>query len=323
MRATPASCITVNSRSLAMMSSPAALAIRPGSLNAWAIAMRPRTLWIATVPVLVGTALAWLESGAVDWSIAALALIGSALIQIISNLQNDVGYSMRGADSASRLGMPRATSSGLLTAQQVRSAIALAIGAAVVVGLPLVMHSGWPVLAMGLTSIIAAISYMGGPRPIAYTPLGELMVFVFFGVVAVAGSGYVQIGAVTPAMWVAACGVGLLAAAVLAVNNHRDIAHDARVGRRTFAVTFGAQSSQQLYATLVLGAFALAPVAAWLAGAATLLAPLLALPIGWRLARKLRGAAGAAMSELLLRTVKLELVYGVLFTAGAIAAGWQ
>ncbi len=307
------------------MSSPApAVSIRPGSIDAWAIAMRPRTLWIATVPVLVGTALAWLERGTIDWTVAALALIGSLLMQVISNLQNDVGYSQRGAESSARIGMPRATSTGLLTAQQVRLAIVLAVIASMAVGLPLVLRGGWPVLAMGLGSIVAALAYMGGPKPIAYTPLGELTVFVFFGVIAVAGSGYVQIGTITPATWAAATGVGLLAAAVLAVNNHRDIAHDARTGRRTFAVTFGAEASRQLFTLLVLGAFALVPLAAWFAQSAALLLPMLALPGAWRVVQTIRAPAnGGALSNLLLRTVKLELLFGVLFTIGAIAAGWR
>jgi len=306
------------------MSSLPALTIRPGSLDAWAVAMRPRTLWIAAVPVLVGTALAWLESGQIDWIIALLALAGSLLMQIITNLQNDVGYSARGMESAARVGMPRATSSGLLTPQQVRAAIAIAILVALVVGWPLVQRGGWPVLAMGVTSIIAALSYMGGPRPIAYTPLGELTVFVFFGVVAVSGSGYVQIGIVTLATWIAACGVGLIAAAVLAINNHRDVAHDARTGRHTFAVRFGSGRSSQLYAALVLGAFALVPLAALSAKQVALLLPLLAFPSGWRLARQVRVAVpGPLMSDLLLRTVKLELTYGVLFTVGAVVAGYN
>lgn len=305
-----------------MTPSTPSLAIRPGSLDAWSIAMRPKTLWIATVPVLVGTSLAWLEHGTIEWPIALLALVGSLLMQIISNLQNDVGYSQRRTDSNGHAGMPRATSNGWLTARQVRRAIVLAVAAAMIVGLPLVLRGGWPVLAMGLGSIAAALAYMGGPRPIAYTPLGELMVFVFFGVIAVAGSGYVQIATVTAATWIAAAGVGLLAAAVLAVNNHRDIAHDAGVGRNTFAVCFGADASRALYAALVLGAFALVPLLAWQADSYALLLPLLAAPTGWQLVRALAKAPqGLLLSDLLLRTVKLELIYGVLLTIGAVAAG--
>ena len=306
------------------MSAPALPGIRPGSLDAWAIAVRPKTLWIATVPVIVGTSFAWLERGAVEWAVTVLALIGSVLMQIISNLQNDVGYTARGAETGTRVGMPRATSNGWLTPQQVRLAIALAVAAALLVGLPLVMRGGWPVLIMGLGSIIAALAYMGGPRPIAYTPLGELMVFMFFGVVAVAGSEYVQTTSVSAATWVASAGVGLLAAAVLAVNNHRDIAHDARTGRRTFAVVLGAQRSRAFYSALVLTSIALVPLAAGLARSALLLLPLLAVPAAWRLVRDLpMTAPGAAMNTMLLRTVKLELLYGLLFAAGAILAGWR
>lgn len=305
------------------MSSFPAPTVRPGSVDAWAIAMRPRTLWLAAVPVAVGTALAWLESGRIDWFVAALALAGSLLMQVITNLQNDVGYSARGHEGPSRVGMPRATSSGLLTPREVRAAIVLAVVAALIVGWPLVLRGGWPVLLMGLASIVAALAYMGGPKPIAFTPLGELMVFLFFGVIAVAGSGYVQIGTVTPATWIAASGIGMVAAAVLAANNHRDIAHDARTGRNTFAVRFGARISVRLYAVLILGAFALVPLAAWSAGHVALLLPLAALPAGWRLTGALRAAASAAMNDLLLRTVKLELVYGTLLTLGAIVAGYR
>jgi 1,4-dihydroxy-2-naphthoate octaprenyltransferase len=286
--------------------------------------MRPRTLWVAIVPVMVGTSLAWLDRGRVDWFVLSLALLGSLQMQIITNLQNDVGYTARGLESAARVGMPRATSSGLLSAQQVRTAIFVMIGFAVLTGLPLVLRGGWPVLLMGLFSILAALAYMGGPKPIAYTPLGELMVFLFFGLIAVTGSCYVQIGAVTPATWVAASGIGLIAAAVLAVNNHRDIAHDAGTGRNTFAVCFGARSSISFYTGLVLGAFVLLPLAALLTGRIALLLPLAVAPIGWRLTRVLRSAEpGPVMSELLLRTVKLEVAYGALLTAGALLAGFS
>jgi 1,4-dihydroxy-2-naphthoate polyprenyltransferase len=304
------------------MSSLSVSTVRPGSLDAWAVAMRPRTLWVAIVPVLVGTAFAWLDRAQVNWSVFALALLGSLQMQIITNLQNDVGYTARGLDSAARIGMPRATSSGLLSPQQVRTAIWLMIGFAIITGLPLVQRGGWPVLAMGVSSILAALAYMGGPKPIAYTPLGELMVFLFFGLVAVAGSGYVQIGTVTPATWVAASGIGLIAAAVLAVNNHRDIAHDERTGRNTFAVRFGDKRSISFYTWLVLGAFALLPLTAILAGRLALMLPMIAAPIAWRLTRTLQSAeTGPVMSALLLRTVKLEIAYGTLMTVGALLAG--
>jgi 1,4-dihydroxy-2-naphthoate octaprenyltransferase len=298
-------------------------AIRPGSLDAWRIASRPRTWWIATVPVFVGTSFAFLDSGAVDVLFATLALVGSVLLQIIANLQNDVGYSARGADSARRVGFPRATSNGWLTPREVRIAIALAVALVVLIGLPMVARWGLPALAMGVASVLAALGYMGGPRPIAYTPLGELTVFVFFGLVAVAGSGYVQIGTVTAPMWLAGAAIGALAAAVLVVNNHRDIAHDAATGRRTFAVLAGTRASAALFAVLTLGPFATVPVFVWLTGSHWLWLPLLALPSAAALVRTLPTTPpGLAFNGLLLRAVMLEALFGALLTVGTLLAAW-
>ncbi|GAB4471644.1 MAG: 1,4-dihydroxy-2-naphthoate polyprenyltransferase [Burkholderiaceae bacterium] len=305
-------------------SAPAPVAaIRPGSLDAWRIASRPRTWWIATVPVFVGTSFAFLASGAVDVPFATLALAGSVLLQIIANLQNDVGYSARGADSNRRVGFPRATSNGWLTPREVRIAIALAVALVVLIGLPMVARWGPPALVMGAASVLAALGYMGGPRPIAYTPLGELTVFVFFGLVAVAGSGYVQIGTVTAPMWIAGAAIGSLAAAVLVVNNHRDIAHDAATGRRTFAVLAGTRASAALYAVLTLSPFATVPLLAWMTGSAWLWLPLLALPSALALARALPiTPPGVAFNGLLLRTVMLEALFGALLTVGTLLAAW-
>ena len=257
---------------------PVRIEVRPGSIDAWRIAIRTRTLWIATVPVFVGTSFAYLDSGVVEVLFASLALAAAVLLQAIANLQNDVGYTARGAETGTRVGLPRATSSGLLTAREVRIAIVLAVTATILIGLPLVARWGLPVLLMGLGSVIAALAYMGGPRPIAYTPLGELIVFVFFGLIAVAGSGYIQLGMVTPALLTAGTAIGALAAAVLVVNNHRDIAHDAGTGRRTFGVLFGARASSRLYALLVLAPFTLVPLLVWQTQSHLLWLPMLALP---------------------------------------------
>ena len=302
---------------------PTRLAIRPGSLEAWRIAIRTRTLWIATVPVFVGTSFAYLAGGRVDVLFATLALLASVLLQAIANLQNDVGYTARGAETGARVGLPRATSSGLLTPREVRLAIVLAVAATVLIGLPLVARWGLPVLAMGLASIVAALGYMGGPRPIAYTPLGELMVFVFFGLIAVAGSGYIQLGAVTPALLVAGGAIGLLAAAVLVVNNHRDIAHDGATGRQTFGVLFGARASARLYGLLLLLPFAAVPALVWLISSHLLWLPLLALPGAMSLARALpQTPPGLAFNGLLMRTVMLQLIFGAMLTIGTLLAAW-
>jgi len=302
---------------------PARVAVRPGSLEAWQIAVRTRTLWIATVPVFVGTSLAYLSSGRVDVLFASLALVASILLQAIANLQNDVGYTARGGETGTRVGLPRATSSGLLTPREVRLAIVLAVAATILIGLPLVARWGIPVLVMGLASVAAALGYMGGPRPIAYTPLGELLVFIFFGLIAVAGSGYIQLGVVTAAMLVAGAAIGMLAAAVLVVNNHRDIAHDATTGRRTFGVLFGARASAWLYAVLMLVPFAAVPFLVRYTGSPLLWLPLLALPGAIGLARALpQTPSGLAFNGLLMRTVMLQLIFGAMVTIGTLLAAW-
>ena len=302
---------------------PARIEVRPGSLEAWRIAVRTRTLWIATVPVFVGTSFAYLASGEVDVLFALLALVASVLLQAIANLQNDVGYTARGAETGTRVGLPRATSTGLLTPREVRLAIVLAVAATLLVGLPLVARWGLPVLLMGVGSVAAALAYMGGPRPIAYTPLGELMVFIFFGLVAVIGSGYIQLGTVTPPLATAGAAIGALAAAVLVVNNHRDIAHDGSTGRRTFGVLFGAHASARLYSVLMLAPFALVPLLVRQTASHLLWLPLLALPGAIGLVRALpRTPPGLAFNGLLMRTVMLQLIYGAMLTIGTLLAAW-
>jgi 1,4-dihydroxy-2-naphthoate polyprenyltransferase len=302
---------------------PVRLAVRPGSLDAWRIAIRTRTLWIATVPVFVGTSFAYLASGRVDVLFASLALAAAVLLQAIANLQNDVGYTARGGENGTRVGLPRATSTGLLTPREVRLAITLGVMATILLGLPMVARWGLPVLLMGLASVTAALGYMGGPRPIAYTPLGELMVFIFFGLIAVAGSGYIQLGTVTPALATASAAIGALAAAVLVVNNHRDIAHDAGTGRRTFGVMFGARASAVLYALLMLSPFAAVPLLVWQTQSHLLWLPMLALPGAIGLVRVLpKTPPGLAFNGLLMRTVMLQLIFGAMLTIGTLLAAW-
>ncbi len=296
-------------------------AIAPGSVAAWAIALRPRSLLIAISPVLVAAALVWQRTGELDLELALLVLAASVLVQIITNLQNDVGYTQRGGErSGTRTGLPRATSMGVLSTAQVRMAIALAIIAAMLCGLPLIAARGWPVLVMGLASIMAALAYMGGPRPIAYTPLGELVVFVFFGLVAVVGADYALAGTrVPPSTWLAAIAIGLLAAAALVVNNFRDIEHDRQVGRRTFPVVFGANISRLLFALCLGLPFALLPVLATLEGAPWFLLPLVLGPAAYRLYLDFAVCPpGLPFNAVLYRTFKMELAYAALLATGAM-----
>jgi 1,4-dihydroxy-2-naphthoate octaprenyltransferase len=195
----------------------------------------------------------------------------------------------------------------------------LCIVAAVLVGLPLVAERGWPVLAIGAVSIGAALAYMGGPWPIAYTPLGELVVFVFFGLVAVCGTAWVLGAGTGVDIALAGAALGALAAAVLVVNNHRDTVHDRGVGRRTFAVRFGDTASRGLYGALMLLPFLLAPIMALLQGASAVLLPLVLAPLAWRLWRDFRTTRpGLAFNALMFRTVKLELLFAALLVIGVV-----
>lgn len=296
--------------------------MRRGSTAAWLVAIRPRSLPVAVSPVLVGAAFGWSRTGELDFAAAVMILLASLLVQVVTNLQNDVGYTARGAERhGTRTGLPRATAHGWLESRHVRAAIAATSLVATTVGLVLFMTRGWPVLAIGVTSLAAALAYMGGPRPIAYTPFGEATVFVFFGVVAVTGTDWVLTGSVGAASVLASFALGALAAAALAINNHRDIVHDRQVGRRTFAVCFGAQASRHLFELLVWTPFALLPPLAFAAGSAWMLAPLLLLPPAWTLVRDFaRCPPGLAYNDLLFRCFRLQLVFAAALAAAAVLA---
>jgi 1,4-dihydroxy-2-naphthoate octaprenyltransferase len=201
----------------------------------------------------------------------------------------------------------------------VRIAIVLLAIVATVLGLVLTHNRGWPVLVIGISSLLAALAYMGGPRPIAYSPFGELTVFVFFGLVAVIGTEWALTGDFTITTVLAAIGIGGLAAAALAVNNHRDIAHDKLVGRRTFAVLAGTEGSRRLYAMLLFGPFLLVPFIALSARAPTLLLPLVLLASAPQLWRDfVRCPPGIAFNDILHRTFRLELTYACMLAVGAV-----
>ena len=235
-------------------------ATTPTPLRAWWAAARPATLSVAVVPVVVGTALAWRDAGTIDWIVALVALVAAMLIQIGTNLFNDVGDYERGADLPDRLGPPRATAMGWLSPAEVRRAAATSFGLAMVLGAYLVSVGGWPIFAIGLASVAAGIAYTGGPRPIAYTASGEFFVFVFFGIVATAGSHFLQAGRFSSAALIAGTILGALAAAVLVVNNYRDLDSDLRAGKITLAVRIGRAATRVEFAALVAAAFALVPL---------------------------------------------------------------
>ena len=307
-----------------MQAAAASPVIRPGSARAWAIAIRPRSLAVAVSPVLVGAALGFERAGRIDLAVAALVLGAALLMQVLTNLQNDVGYTLRGGEAAgTRVGLPRATANGWLSVRAVRAVIVVLAIAATAIGFALFAVRGWPVLAIGVASLAAALAYMGGPRPIAYTPLGELTVFVFFGVVAVPGTEWVLTGGIGLPSLIAGAAIGSLAAAALAVNNHRDRAHDRGVGRLTFAVLCGERASRRLFGALLLVPFGLVPLMATVAGAPALLAPLLLLPAALRLRRDFaRSADPGAFTALLLRSFGLEARFALLLCAAALVDAW-
>ena len=294
--------------------------VRSGSWAAWMVAIRPHSLLVAFSPVLVGATLGFSRVGSIDLLAALLVLGAALLVQVVTNMQNDVGYTVRGAERCgTRTGLPRATANGWLSVRHVRTGIVVVALLATALGLALVLYRGWPVLLIGVSSLLAALAYMGGPRPIAYTPFGELTVFVFFGLVAVIGTDWVLTGAIGGVTVLAAVAIGSLAAAALAVNNHRDIAHDRLVGRRTFAVCFGDAGSRRLFSLLLLGPFGLLPVMAWQAGSPALLLPLLLLPAALQLRRDFsRCAPGQAFNAILFRSFRLELWFAALLSAAAL-----
>ncbi len=284
--------------------------------SAWWLAIRPATLTASAAPVLVGAGAAWAD-GAFAAAPAIAALLGASLLQVGANFANDVFDFERGADNADRLGPQRATQQGWITAAQMKRAMWLAFAGATAVGLYLTWVAGWPVLALGLLSIAAAYLYTGGPRPYGYLGLGDLAVFLFFGPGAVVGTYYVQAHAISPLAVIASIPIGALATAILVVNNLRDIETDARAGKRTLAVRIGDRATRIYYLALVAVAY-LVPPYLWLRGlsGAWAMLPWLSLPLAIRLAARLWREHGLPLNGCLVRTARLEVVFGLLFALG-------
>ena len=296
----------------------------PGSWAAWRVATRPASLPLAVGPVLVGVALACHPQGPLSWGLAAMALVAALLMQVITNLQNDLGFTERGGEGGGqRIGLPRATAQGWLSHAAVRWAIRGLSMLAVGLGMGLLALRGWPVLWLGSASLLAALAYMGGPRPIAYTPWGELTAFLFFGPVAVLGTQWLVGGSLG---WISVCAavaVGALTAAALVVNNHRDQAHDRALGRQTLVVRYGAAVSLQLFSGLLLVPVLAALTMAGATGSGWFLLPLVLLPRLLRIRRSLgRCQSGADFNQTLFQVFNLELQFAVLLAAGAVLAAY-
>lgn len=293
----------------------------------WILGARPRTLPAAIVPVLVGTAAAAGMNGDTDalkglvvWRFVAAMVVALAL-QIGVNYANDHSDGVKGTD-ADRVGPMRLTASGRKSAGAVKRAAFLSFGVAAVAGLALAAATSWWLILVGVAAIAAAWFYTGGPRPYGYAGFGEVFVFVFFGVVATTGSAFVQIERFTPLTLLVSIPVGLLATALLVVNNLRDIPTDSVTGKRTLAVRLGDKATRGLYVALLVVPFLTVPFLAGLSerpvAALALVAVLLArIPVQ----RVLEGARGPALVPVLGATGRVQLVFGVLFSIGLFIGG--
>ena len=294
----------------------------PGSLSSlqiWLIAARPRTLPAAVAPVLVGTSLAW-TVGPLDWIAFVAASLGALFIQVGTNLSNDYSDARRGADTEERLGPVRVTAGGLVPPKQVLFATYASFGMAVLCGIYLIIIAGPVLLLIGAASILAGVLYTGGPRPYGYEGFGELFVFTFFGIVAVTGSYYVQRQALEWEAFVLAIPVGLLASAILVVNNVRDLETDRRANKQTLAVRIGRANTRRLFAVMVALAYptSLLPTMLGSFNAWPLLV-LLTIPIAVALVRTVASHTdGPTLNASLAKAGILELSFCVLLTAGLL-----
>ena len=290
-----------------------------GALRLWLLAARPRTLPAAIAPVLVGTALAIADDELRPLAFVA-ALIGSVFIQIGTNLSNDYSDARRGADTEDRLGPVRVTAGGLMPPRRVLVGTYVAFGIAILAGLYLTAITGPELLLVGAASIAAGVLYTGGPRPYGYEGLGELFVFLFFGVVAVVGSYYVQAQELPWEAFALSVPVGLLAAAILVVNNVRDADTDRRAGKRTLAVRLGHERARELFAAMLALSYAVVvaiPIAGGLSWWVAL--PLLSAPLALPLWRTVAARTdGPSLNAALADTGRLLGVFSLLLAAGIL-----
>lgn len=283
-------------------------------LKHWLLAARPKTLSAAVVPVLMGSALAAHEPPAVTWWVFACALVGAVLIQVATNFINDALDFKKGADTAERVGPLRVTQAGLLRADSVMTGAWLCLFGAALCGVPLMIRGGWPMLAIGVTSIAAAYAYTGGPFPLAYRGLGEVFVILFFGFIAVGGTFYAHSLQWTADALIAGFAAGSLAAVLLAINNLRDVDGDRRSDKRTVAVLFGERFARWEIAFFALAPFAVVP----LIGRPWLLLTLAALPLAAAVILCVFRGRGAALNRCLGMAGALQWFFGILFVAGLL-----
>ncbi len=284
----------------------------------WLLAARPKTLSAAVVPVLLGSALAAHEPPGVSWWVFICALAGAVLIQVATNFINDALDFKKGADTGERLGPIRVTQAGLLSVEAVMRAAWICLVGAALFGIPLLYRGGWPMLLIGLFSMLGAYAYTGGPYPLAYHGLGELFVMIFFGFVAVGGTFYAHSLQLTRSALVAGFAAGSLASVLIVINNLRDVDGDRRSNKRTTAVRFGERFARLEIAFFVLAPFAAVAAIAWMKSHAWLLLTLLALPLALLLLARVARSRGAELNRCLAMAGALQLTFGLLFVIGSM-----
>ncbi len=295
-------------------------------VRAWLLASRPATLPAAAVPVIVGAGAALTETGRIRPLVLAATLASALLIQIGTNFANDYSDFHRGADHEGRLGPVRVTQSGLISHEAVRRGIVVAFGSAALLGCYLASVGGWPIILIGVLSIVCGLAYTGGPWPFGYHGLGDLFVFLFFGVIAVTGTTYLQIGSWSVSALIDSLPIGFLVTNILVINNLRDRDTDLAAGKNTLAVRLGDRRTRLQYALFALLAYLIPATKAFSGtpGQIWLLLPWITAPLALILVRQvLAGASARDLNPMLKRTGLLLLSFGLLFTAGLILAHTQ
>jgi 1,4-dihydroxy-2-naphthoate octaprenyltransferase len=298
-----------------------------GQGRAWVLAARPATLPAAAVPVLVGGSAAVSEGAQFQLLVFAVTLAAALLIQIGTNFANDYSDFKRGADREGRVGPVRVTQTGLLTPEAVRRGIAVAFGLAVLLGCYLTWIGGWPIAMIGIVSLVCALAYTGGPWPFGYHGLGDVFVFLFFGIVAVTGTAYLQTGEWSSFALASSVPIGLLVTSILVVNNLRDLPTDSAAGKNTLAVRLGDRGTRTEYMLLIAVAYATAAALAFSSPTREwLLLPWATAPLAIALiASVFSGVGGSELNRVLKRTGLLLLFFGVLFSLGLLhsTSSWQ
>lgn len=291
---------------------------KTSNLQTWLLAIRPRTLPAAAAGVVMGGALAW-RDGFFRLDAFLACLFAALLLQIGSNLANDVFDFERGTDTPERLGPTRVTQAGLLMPSQVKFGMAVVFGLAALLGLYLARLGGLPVIIIGIAAILSAVAYTGGPFPLGYYGLGDLFVFIFFGLASVAGTYYVQAGSVSTAAWWMTIPPGLIVTAILVVNNLRDLENDRKAGKHTVAVMLGERGTKIQYLLCMAIGYLILPLTVWMAVVpwVSMLA-WLSLPIAYRAARVILTQKGRPLNAALADTGQAALAFSLLFWAGLL-----